>query len=152
MTDTTVTEELWTRVLEALALPADADVETVVAALEDLVTTPPADPKAVAAAAGLTALDPAVVEQLKADAEQGRTIAAAAAKRDVDEKVRNAVRRGKIPPSGIKHWTTLIVNDPSMADTLASIADNTLPVMEIGHSNEDVLDDKDLIKAAPWFR
>ena len=149
MTDTTVAEALWTRVLEALALPADADVETVVAALEDLVTTPPADPKAVAAAAGLTALDPAVVEQLKADAEQGRTIAAAAAKREVTEKVAAAVRRGAITPARSQHWIELISADPVMASTLEKLPNElAVPMAEAGHGQGA----EELVETAEWFR
>ncbi|MDV8065544.1 hypothetical protein R4P64_03400 [Rhodococcus sp. IEGM 1366] len=153
MTDTAVTEDLWTRILEALALPAEADVETVVAALEDLVTTPPADPKAVAAAAGLTALDPAVVAQLQSDAQQGRVLAAAARKREVTDQVDAALRRGAITPARRQHWIDNIEADPVMASTLAKIPNEfAIALTPIGHGVGD--DDKggDIVEPAPWFR
>jgi hypothetical protein len=87
----------------------------------------------------------------KADTEQGRVLAAAAKKRDIDDLVTDSVRRGKIPPSRAQHWTNLIAADPTMAATLSSIADNTLPIKELGYAGSQ--DDKDeLVEPAAWFR
>jgi len=151
MADITVTEEQWKHILEALGLPADADVDTAVAALEDLVTTPPADPEAVAAAAGLTALAPSVVAQLRADAEQGRVLAAAAKERDIKDLVDASFRRGAITPARREHWMTMIKADPTMADTLAKIPDHfAVPLVELGHSLDK--EDENITEPAPWFR
>lgn len=136
------TAELWTRLLEALALPADTDLETAVTAVEDLVTTP------TAASAGLTALDPGTLAHLRRDAEQGRQLAAAAAARDRTTLVAAAVRDGRIPVGRSDHWLTVLTVDPGMHTVLAGMPPGLIPVSEIGwegQSNEAVTE------PMPWF-
>lgn len=147
MPDTTVPETTWAALLESLGLPVDADPETVLATVEDLVTTPEPTAKEVAAAAGL---DETALAQLRHDAEQGRVIAAAARKRDVAEKVTAAVSRGAITPSRREHWITAIEADPLMADTLASLPDElAVPLTEIGHGQDKP---DEVVEPAAWFR
>lgn len=154
MPETVVSEELWRALTEALGLPEDADAETAVAAVEDLVTTPPADPKAVAAAAaaaGLTTLDADTLAQLRADAERGRTIAAAARKREIAAKVDDAITKGKITPPRRQHWITMIEADETMADTLASMPNElVVPLTEMGYAGVEPQDET--VEQAPWFR
>ncbi|QII05900.1 hypothetical protein BH93_11420 [Rhodococcoides fascians A25f] len=146
MADTTVPEATWTALLEALALPADAAVDTVLAAVEELVTAPEPTPEQVAAAAGL---DPTALAQLRHDAEQGKVIAAAEQTRQVRAKVEDAVARGAIAPSRIQHWVTAITADPTMADTLASIPNElAVPLSEAGHGQEH----EEVVQEAAWFR
>lgn len=143
--DVTLSAELWQRLLDALALPADADAETLVASVEDMATAPPAP--VAASAAGLVSVDPAALAELKADAQRGRTIAAAAATRERETVVAAAIAVGKIPPSRREHWTRLIAADPNMVRVLASVPDNTIPLAEIGH---DQVGDE-LTEPAAWF-
>lgn len=142
-----LTDELWKRLSEALGLPEDADAETLVATVEDLVTKPEPKPEEIAAAAGL---DPATVSQLRYDAEQGRVLAAAARKREVTDVVQAALSKGKITAARRSHWITMIEADPAMADTLASIPDQfAVPLTEIGHGVDA---DREIIEQGEWFR
>jgi hypothetical protein len=38
-----------------------------------------------------------------------------------------------MPGTGLLWWVTLLQADPGMADVLASVPDNTMPITEIGH-------------------
>lgn len=148
MTDTTITAELWIRLTEALGLPVEVDPETAVVALEDLVTAP-TDAATVAAAAGLSTLSAAEVEALRKGAEQSRVLAAAAARRDITDKVMAAARRGAITTADQKHWIAVLEVDPSKATVLASIRDQfAVPLSEIGHAGEGASGDA----GADWLR
>ncbi|WP_433608741.1 hypothetical protein [Prescottella agglutinans] len=150
MTDVTLPEALWTRLTEALGLEPDTEPETVVVAVEEL-TLAPASENAVAAAAALASAGRDALDQLKADAEQGRILAAAAKKRDITDLLTDAMRRGKIPPSREKHWFNLLSADPAMRETLEAIPDNTIPVKEIGHDGDGV-GGTEVVEPAGWFR
>lgn len=128
------TPEQITRLLEALGLTADVtDPETVVLAVEDLATAP-TDAASVAAKTGGLVIDPAVYETLKAEAERGRTVAAAAATREREQAVNAAVSKGAIPPARKQHWMTVLEADPTMAKVLASMP-TVIPLTEIGHAD-----------------
>ena len=152
MAETVVSETLWKSLTEAVGLPEDADAETVVAAVEDAVTTPDLDPakaSTVAAAAGLTVVDPDSLAALQRDAKRGRELIVEAARRDVESEVDKAVTRGAITPARKQHWVTLCAADPEMRKTLAAMPDQmAVPMTEIGHANSA----DDLIESVDWFR
>jgi hypothetical protein len=146
--------------LDALGLPADsADSDLILATAKDLASQveqlDPAKPSTVAAAAkraGMELLDKDTAEALRRDAAEGRRMAAAAAQQRVEASVDDAVRRGKIAPSRRKHWVSLIGADPGMADVLAAVPDNTLPVQELGHGqNPDPGAGGELAEPSTWF-
>lgn len=141
MPETVVSEKLWKSLTEALGLPEDADADTVVATVEDVVTTPDLDPakaSTVAAAAGLTVVDPVSLAALQADAQRGRELIVEAARRDVEGEVEKAVRRGAITPARAPHWVTLCAADPEMRKTLAAMPDEmAVPMSAIGHGISD---------------
>ena len=153
MTETTVSAELWKTLTEALGLPEDADAETVVAAVEDVVTTPDLDPAkaaTVAAAAGLTMVDPDSLAALQRDAKRGRELIVEAARRDVETDVDKAIQRGAITPARKKHWVTLCAADPEMRKTLAAMpSDMAVPMTEVGHGQSG---DEGIVERADWFR
>lgn len=135
----TIPPELWGRLLDALGLPPDADPEMVALAVEDAVTTP------VAASAGLVQVDPDTLTALRREAEQGRTIAAAAVQRERTQLVAAAVAAGKITPARREHWLTVLAADPVMANTLAALPAGLVPMVELGYSGEEVAE------PAAWF-
>ena len=153
----TFTDEQTTRLFELLGLPADTDptdVDAILAVIENLADaeadTDTSKPSAVAAAAkrlGLEAVDSDTLTSLRADAAEGRRLAAAAAKAEVETTVDDAIRKGKIAASRRGHWVNLISADPGMADVLAAVPDETaVPLTEIGHATEPNLDEP-----AAWF-
>lgn len=152
MSDVTLPEALWTRLTEALGMAADANPETVVVAVEEL-TIAPGSENAVAAAAVLASAGRGALEQLRADAEQGRVLAAAMHKRDIGDKVSAAVQRGAITPADKPHWLAVLEVDPSKADVLASLPNEfAVNLTEKGYGVNDDDNHDDLIEAAPWFR
>ncbi|ORW27545.1 hypothetical protein AWB91_27220 [Mycobacterium paraense] len=145
--------------LASLGLPEDTDdltlvIDTVKDAARSPVPSVPDDASAsqVAAAAkkhGLELLDADSLTALKRDAQEGRRIAAAAAKAQVEATVDDAVNRGKITAARRKHWVSLFQADPGMADVLAAVPDETaVPLSEMGHS---AYTDNDTAGAGQWF-
>jgi hypothetical protein len=130
--------------LELLGLEPDATAEDILETIEQLTlaeptgpavtsASSPADPGA-AAAAGMVTVDAGTLAALKADADAGRAVTAAALRRDRETIVLDAIKAGKIPPARRKHWEELIEKDPESARMLASMPENLIPVREIGHS------------------
>lgn len=146
--------------LALLGLPEDTDdlglvIDTVKDVTRDPMLPVPDDASAsqVAAAAkkhGLELLDADSLAALRRDAQEGRRIAAAAAKAQVEAAVDDAVNRGKITAARRKHWVSLIEADPGMADVLAGVPDETaVPLSELGHSTDTSRDTAD--DSAGWF-
>ena len=122
--------------------PGESDVELVIDTITDLAaqaqaldSARPAAVAASAARAGLEVLDKETADALRRDAQEGRRVAAAAARAQVEAAVDTAVSRGKITPGRRKHWVQLIEADPGMADVLAKVPDETaVALSEIGHA------------------
>jgi hypothetical protein len=151
------TPEQIAALVAALGLPADTtDAQLVVDTTTDLAAQVagmnPAQPSSVAAAAarhGMELIDTPTADALRRDAQEGRRIAAAAAKAKVEAAVDDAINTGRITPSRKRHWITLCENDETMLQHLASIAPETaVPLSEIGHSADST---GDLADAANWF-
>ncbi|SOX53700.1 hypothetical protein MAAFP003_2374 [Mycobacterium ahvazicum] len=139
------------QLLQAIGLPEDTtDLDLVQAAVADMAKASGGDPVAAAKRAGLATIDPESLVQLRADAQRGRDIAAAAAQHEIEEKVEKAIHAGKIPVSRRKHWVQLIGADKGMADVLASMPDNLIPMEEIGHG-VGVMEGDQLAERADWF-
>jgi DNA polymerase III delta prime subunit len=129
--------------LQALGLPNDTnDLELAVQTATDLASqvadTDMSKTSTVAAAArrnGGEYVDNDTIAALRRDANEGRRIAAAAARAKVETAVEDAVNNGKITAARRKHWETLLENDPAMADVLAAVPNETaVPLHEVGHS------------------
>lgn len=154
---TDLTPETWGAIIATLGLDATATPDDVLAAIGDLVTSEAADagkPSAIAAAAGkigLQVIDEATVTELRAAADEGRRIKAAAAQQHREHVVDTAVRRGAITPARRQHWLTLLQHDPEMEQVLASTPDETAyPIRELGHSGD--VDDTTPPGTAGWVR
>jgi hypothetical protein len=148
------TPEQIAALLGALGLPDDTDdPQLVVDTAIDLAAQlgDPAKPSTIAASAkraGLEVIDADTAAALRADAAEGRKIAAAAAKAKVEAAVDDAVGKGKITPARRKHWVTLIEADPGMADVLAAVPNETaVPMSEVGHAADTANGDD----SGEWF-
>ncbi|MEC4763365.1 hypothetical protein VT930_09635 [Mycobacterium sherrisii] len=147
----TFNDDQATQLLQFLGLPDDTtDLDLILSTIADMAKADGGDPVAAAKRAGLATIDPDSLLQLRADAQKGRDLAAAAAKHEVEQKVEAAIHAGKIPPSRRKHWVQLISSDAGMAEVLASMPDNLIPMNEIGHSLGG--DNNQLAERADWFR
>src|ERR1700744_3702436 len=139
------------QLLQLLGLPDDTtDLDLILATVADMAKADGGDAVAAAKRAGLATIDPDSLVQLRADAQRGRDLAAAAAKAEVEEIVTKAIKAGKIPVSRRGHWVTLITNDHGLADVLAAMPDDIIPMTEMGHSLGSESDE--LAERADWFR
>lgn len=142
--------------LQHFGLPNDThDIDLVVQTAGDLASqvADMAKPSTVAAAArrnGGEYVDNDTIAALRRDANEGRRIAAVAARAKVEAAVDDAVDKGKITAARRKHWVQLIEADPGMADVLASTPPETaVPLAEIGHQAEMNGDRPD--NGSGWF-
>lgn len=144
-----------TALIEALGLEEGADAETVLLAVQDLVTTAP-DPALAASAGGATIpIDIVKYEELKAAAAQGETLRLAAAKRDRESKIEKAIKEGRLAPSNAPKWRTLLEQSPEAATVLASMPKIvSVGRDELGHSDPgpDSHAGGDVVEPAPWIR
>ena len=141
----TISDDQAAALLDALGLPADTTdpqlvVDTVVDLAAQAEALDPAKQSTVAAAArraGLEVIDADTVAALRHDAQEGRKLAAAAARTTIEAAVDDAISKGKITAARRKHWVTLIEADPEMAKVLAATPPETaVPMTEIGHGVE----------------
>ncbi|WP_328856366.1 phage protease [Williamsia herbipolensis] len=160
----TLTDDQSAQLLDLIGLPADTtDVDTILATVTDLVAAEQGatdgqndqKPSTVAAAArriGLETVDTDTLASLRSQAAEAGTLKAAAARRGVEQSVDSAIKAGKIPPSRRDHWVGLVTADAELGKVLASMPDNVVPLVEIGHglnSNGTQPDEQD---DAGWFR
>jgi hypothetical protein len=130
----TLTDEQETSLREALGLAADADVDALVLAVEELATAPAEDapaaaaPAVAASAPGVVTVEAAVLEQLQIAARRGDEARARQESDDRRATVDEAVRAGRIAPARRDHWEAQLAADPGAAEVLASLA----PVYPVG--------------------
>ena len=116
----------------------DADVadEAILAALDEALTEQAEAPTA-RMPEGVVAIESAVVDGMRAELAELRTFREAKAAEDRAALVEAAVSDGRIPPARRDHWlAALAADEEGMAPVLASLAPGTVPLAEIGHSDE----------------
>ncbi|CAM3431938.1 head maturation protease, ClpP-related [Tsukamurella hominis] len=140
--------------VERLGIPADADDEAVLTALDqalDELTTPGEQEAAPAAATvdpGTVVVDRAQWESTVAAAEEGRAARAHQIREADNRLVQAAIDDGRIPPARAEHWLKALDADREGATaTLNSLEKGLIPVAEIGHSVQAQASTEDL----GWF-
>ena len=137
------------------AAPGDTDAGLTLDTITDLAhqvegmdATKPSTVAAAAKRHGMEVIDTTTLTALRTDAQEGRRVAAAARKADIEAKVEAAVNRGALTPGRRKAWVDLITADPALADVLAKVPDEAVvPLSEVGHAT----DTTDLAQPAGWF-
>lgn len=101
---------------------------------------------------GVVAVEAAVLEELRANVAELQGVRDAQAVERRARLVGAAVADGRIPPARREHWlTALAADEEGMAPVLASLAPNTVPLVEIGHAADS--DDADATAyPAHWKR
>ena len=101
---------------------------------------------------GVVAVEAAVLEELRANGAELQGVRDAQAVERRARLVDAAVADGRIPPARREHWlTALAADEEGMAPVLASLAPNTVPLVEIGHAADS--DDADATAyPAHWKR
>lgn len=140
---------------ERLGIGADADDDTIVAALDEALeeraeaapgapaASVPAAPsldQAVAAvrAAGLVAVEQGVIDDLRSKAERGDQARAQQIREANEAVVDAAIRDGKIPPARRDHWVNAMAADAEgTKSVLDGMEKGLIPYAESGHSVDD---------------
>jgi hypothetical protein len=118
---------------------AAASDETLLAALDQVIdqaTTPPA-PQEPTVPPGATLIDSEVLSSLQADAAAGREALAAQVNARRDALVSAAIADGRISPANRDTWRAqLDSSEETTTELLAALPKNTIPVKEVGHSDD----------------
>ncbi|QYW00735.1 capsid maturation protease [Gordonia phage Sahara] len=138
---------------ERLGIPADADDETVLSALDEALAERAAgepEPQEQQPAAhlpeGVVAIDAATLEELRAAATRGDQARAEQERVGRISAVDDAVRTGRISPAQRETWLNRLEADPAEADVLNTLAPVYPVTGEIGHAaNPTNQDDGDSI-------
>ena len=138
---------------ERLGIPADADDETILSAVDEALaeraTGEPEQQEQQPAAhlpEGVVAIDAATLEELRAAATRGDQARAEQERVGRISAVDDAVRTGRISPAQRETWLNRLEADPAEADVLNTLAPVYPVTGEIGHAaNPTNQDDGDLI-------
>lgn len=126
---------------------ADAADETLLAALDEALAEQATDPKAailgeVTLPEGVVVVDAEALASLQAAAEEGRAARAEQVKGRRDAIVASALADGRIAPAAAVTWRAqLDANEEGTKALLESMPKNTVPVAEVGHSDQVVTAD-----------
>lgn len=125
---------------------ANADDETLLSALDEALTERASE---TTTPEGTTLIDATVLADLQAAAEEGRKARAEQAKERRERIVDKAAKEGRISPASRATWLEqLEANEEGTVSLLASLAPNTVPVAEVGHSDEP--DGDESLYASAW--
>ena len=119
----------------------DADVadEAILAALDEALNEQADIPTidAVALPDGVVMAEAAVLDGMRAELAELRQIRDAQAEQTRASLVEAAISDGRIPKAREAHWlAALKADEEGMAPVLAALAPNTVPLVEIGHSDD----------------
>ena len=119
----------------------DAEVadEAILAALDEALSEQADIPTvdAVALPEGVVMAEAATLDTMRAELAELRTFRDAKADEDRAALVEAAILDGRIPPARREHWqAALKADEEGMAPILASLAPGTVPLTEIGHSDD----------------
>lgn len=126
---------------------ANASDEQLLAAVDERLAAP--TKSITEAPEGTVLMDAAQLEALRVAAEDGRQARAQQARERRERAVASAVEEGRIAPSSSSTWlAALEANEDSTTALLNSLAKNTIPVAEIGRSDEPNAEDS--LYAQAW--
>lgn len=130
-----ISDDELSTIRQKLGVAENADGAALIGALDEALTER-AEPAA-ALPEGVSAIDTAQLEELRAAASLGREAHARQARDDRQALVAAAVADGRIAPARRDAWLAQLEADPGAADTLASLEKGLIPVgSPIGHSGE----------------
>lgn len=127
---------------------AEAKEDAILAALDEALTEqaePQEGQPQASAPEGVTTIEVDVLEAMRADlAEKTAALAEVQAKADAERRdsiVAKAIKEGKVAPARRDHWIAqLNADEEGAVQVLDSLAPGTIPLSEIGHSDEPEAD------------
>lgn len=150
----TMSDTFLASVRDRLGVPeAEASEETVLAALDEVLTEQADAPAASAATIpdGTQLIESNVLDQLRADANAGREARDEQIRARRDGIIENALREGRITAASAPSFRAMLEADETAATaTINSLAANTVPVDEIGHTAGEMSAEDALMAQAGW--
>ena len=143
-----------TTLRQSLGVADDADGDTIVAALQEVLQEQATEeqPAASTVPEGMALVDADMLAALREDAAAGREARNQQQSERRHALVQAAVRDGRIPLARAKHWEEQLAKDPGAETTLASLAAGLIPLEERGHAGEgpQSTDTTDDLYAQAW--
>lgn len=152
-----ITNEQLAALRTALGLADDADIDAIIAAIQELAkkaaeeATVAAEEQAAAADAvaagrlpdGAVAIDSGRLAALEADSREFKAYLTKKRRDDIEVALSTAIREGRITPANKENWRKTLDADLEHGKALlASMAANTaVPTAELGHATESVVAD-----------
>lgn len=149
----TMSDSLMAGLRERLGITdADASEGAVLAALDETLAEQATVATVEPLPQGVVTIEETALAGLRAAAEEVRVMRAEQATARRVGLVEAAVTDGRIPPARRDHWVAALeADEEGMAVVLAGLAPNTVPVAEIGHSDEVEASEEDKLAAkAGW--
>lgn len=143
-------DEQYTNLRETLGLDADANEDSILAAIGAVVeqaTAPPAPEDAPSLPDGVVAISEAQLEQLRSDAQAGRDARAAQLTAEREALVTAAVADGRIAPVERDAWLAKLDTGTGAEQVLAALKPGAVPVNQIGHGGNVDLESDDALYA-----
>jgi ATP-dependent protease ClpP protease subunit len=123
---------------ERLGISAEAELddEGLLAAVDEALAeqAEPITPPSAALPAGLVAVEQGVLDQMRADAAQGREAREQQLQDRRTSLVNAAISDGRVAPSRFDHWLNALKADSGMEETLASLAPGLVPLAPKGYT------------------
>lgn len=134
-------DEQITALREQVGFPADADADTIVAAVKEALAEqaePPKEkPTTPVVPEGMALVDSAVLAQIQADAALGRTAQTTLATQERDAVIAKALADGKIAATSREKFVKAWDKDAEVARAiLDSLTPGLIPVTDTGHEDE----------------
>ncbi|MBB1511981.1 ATP-dependent Clp protease proteolytic subunit [Tessaracoccus sp. MC1627] len=131
---------------------AGTSEDAVLAALDEALAEQADAPPAPVAALpeGVVAIEAAMLNTMRSELDELRAIRTEQADATRAALVEAAIADGRIPPARREHWVAALkADEEGMAPVLASLAPNTVPLAEIGHS-DDVETSDEVLYTKAW--
>ena len=140
-----LTDAQFAALAQKVGVPADADADTLLAAVNEALTEQADDrPGARGLAPGTRVIDESTYDSLLERAKAGDEARAAQTQARRESAVDAAINEGRIPPARREHWLAQMQADEDGTTTvLAQLAAGTIPVTEIGHADTVTESDQD---------
>lgn len=138
-----LSDEHDTNLREKLGVAADADGDSILAAIDALLeqaTAPDPNPDPAPLPEGVVAISEAQLAQLKADAQQGIDARAAQIKAERESLVQAAVADGRIAPAEREAWLSKLETGTGAETVLAALKPGLIPVASLGSGGAEDLD------------
>lgn len=139
------------KLVKRLGIDAAADEDTIIAALDEVLTEQTETPPAAGLPEGAVAIEASVLEELRANAALGAQARQRQEHAECVALVEAKIQSGAVTPARREHWMNALAADRVGAEaSLATLADGLVPLAEIGHAGDGDSDPEDVRESAAY--